>query len=124
MTPSDCPKFETCNASVCPLDPGWREAVHLPSERVCRYLIDSGKPGAKEYYANDPTFAACIEHASEVAAKFPAIGRRIQKARGGFRGQHLKKTPEVHGTSASGTNSVLTDGCSDPKAGLSTTETD
>jgi len=35
--PVVCPKFQTCNAALCPVDPHWREAVHLRGEPVCPY---------------------------------------------------------------------------------------
>jgi hypothetical protein len=34
MRSNDCPKFQTCNANICPLDPLWRSAAHLPGEKV------------------------------------------------------------------------------------------
>jgi hypothetical protein len=50
LVPEDCKKFETCSAPVCPFDPLWRTAAHLPGERVCPYLLGSGKEGAAEWY--------------------------------------------------------------------------
>lgn len=43
-----CPRFDACNAPVCPLDPQWRLAQHLPGESVCLYLRETVKLGGKE----------------------------------------------------------------------------
>ena len=44
MKASDCPKFDTCNASLCPLS--WAgEDCHIPGEEVCQYLLGTGKAG-------------------------------------------------------------------------------
>ena len=91
MDPTDCPIFATCNAAVCPLDPAWRKAVHLPGEPVCRYLLASGKAGAADHYRDDPAFAACREHLAGVCDRHPDIARQVRRAAGsGFRGQHLR----------------------------------
>jgi hypothetical protein len=85
-----CPKFETCNAAICPLDDGWDRAAHLPGEPVCFYLRASRKDGAAERFRDDPTFAACAKRLPEVTGKHPDIRRSVEKAaRSGFRGGHL-----------------------------------
>jgi hypothetical protein len=89
--PEDCRKFPTCNAAICPLDPLWRSAVHLSGEKVCPYLLATGKEGAAEYYAGQWEFEAVREKAAEVCAAHPAISRKVQRAAdSGFRGGHLK----------------------------------
>lgn len=40
-----CPRYQTCNASVCLLDP--IPTVHLSGEPVCFYLRSSGKRGSR-----------------------------------------------------------------------------
>ena len=44
----DCPKFNSCRAPVCPLDPEWRERTQLNSEPVCFYLTEIVKNGGAE----------------------------------------------------------------------------
>jgi hypothetical protein len=80
LAPRDCGSFQTCNASLCPLDPAWRSAVHLPGEAVCRYLLAGGKAGAAEYYAGDPVFAAAQAEAPAVLARHAAIRRAVEAA--------------------------------------------
>lgn len=39
MTPcKQCPKWEKCNAPLCPLDPDWQKTRHLKGEPVCHWL--------------------------------------------------------------------------------------
>ena len=33
-----CPRFNSCSAPICPIDPDWRERVHRKGEPVCFYL--------------------------------------------------------------------------------------
>jgi hypothetical protein len=44
----DCPKFTSCSAPVCPLDPGWRERTQMDSEPVCLYLLELVKDGGMD----------------------------------------------------------------------------
>lgn len=39
----DCPKWDRCNAPVCPLDANWQTQKHLPGEPVCRWLREAVK---------------------------------------------------------------------------------
>lgn len=43
-----CPRWESCSAPVCPLDPIWRQVGHLSEERACLYLREIAKPGGFE----------------------------------------------------------------------------
>ena len=47
MRPENCPRWETCSANICPLDPDWPLRTHLDGERVCLYLTELAKPGGK-----------------------------------------------------------------------------
>lgn len=39
----NCPKWDSCNAPVCPLDPNWQAHKHLPGEPICLWLRESVK---------------------------------------------------------------------------------
>ena len=41
--PVDCPRFNTCNAPTCPLDPQFTDAPTLRGEPVCRWLREAVK---------------------------------------------------------------------------------
>lgn len=63
-----CPKFDGCNAPICPLD-DWRRAQHLQGERICLWLREAVKPGGTARVAR----AATDEIAAAVAVALPEI---------------------------------------------------
>jgi hypothetical protein len=90
MRPDECPMFQTCNASVCPVDDHWPSAAHLPGEKVCHYLLSSGKAGAAERYQGDAVYQLCLDRLPAVCGKYPEIGKRVAVAsRSGFKGDNL-----------------------------------
>ena len=44
----DCPRFDRCNAALCPLDTGWRNRMHARGDSVCLYAQEAMKPTAAE----------------------------------------------------------------------------
>ncbi len=50
MNQIDCDRFQTCSANICPLDAEWPKRKHLNGERVCFYLIEAQKSGAKAIF--------------------------------------------------------------------------
>jgi len=106
MRPEDCKRFEKCNAALCPLDPRWRLAVHLPGERVCFYLLASGKAGAAERLGEDKVYLTCLEVLPEVLAKHSNIRVKVEAAaRTGFRRSnlpHLRRPEQEEGALGEG----------------------
>jgi hypothetical protein len=43
----DCPRFDFCNAPVCPLVPSSLAGPHLRGEEVCPYLREAAKAGGE-----------------------------------------------------------------------------
>ncbi len=80
MHPADCPKFNVCSAPICPLDPLWPQAAHLSGERVCRYLLASGKEGAVAHFRDDAVFPLALEVLSAIRESHPIIARRVDQA--------------------------------------------
>lgn len=97
MTSKDCPRFNSCNASLCPLGPdASHTGYHAGGDPVCYYLRMSGKAGAAERFADDPAFAACLERLPAVVAEYPSIGKAVaQAAKSGFPSEHLRKKPQL-----------------------------
>nr|UXE44386.1 hypothetical protein Hi04_10k_c2220_00020 [uncultured bacterium] len=86
-----CPKFETCSAPVCPIDPDWPSTNHLSGEKVCPYLMRTGKPGEAELLAADPVGRTALALVEEIGTVFPAIGRAVKRAsQTGAKGAHLR----------------------------------
>lgn len=68
----ECPRYSSCSANICPLDPDWSIRGHVPGDEVCRWLLEAGKPGAVERFT-----AAQLGDLYEVARhSLPAICRR------------------------------------------------
>lgn len=42
-TPTECPKWESCSAAICPMN---RSGKHLKGETVCFYAMEREKPEA------------------------------------------------------------------------------
>lgn len=73
-----CPRFDCCNAPICPLDPHWPLAQHLPGERVCGLLCELVKDGGEaRLRARVPS--ELVETLAEVC---PSVAARWQRIRG------------------------------------------
>ena len=44
---TECPRWDGCSASVCPLD---RAGKHRKRERICFYVMEYVKPGSAERF--------------------------------------------------------------------------
>lgn len=44
---SQCPKFNKCNAPVCPLDAKSIKIKHISGDKCCVYLLETAKADAK-----------------------------------------------------------------------------
>jgi hypothetical protein len=114
MNPAErCPRFDTCNAALCPADPRWPSACHVKGEAVCRYLLGTAKRGAAAHYGADPQYRIALAVVGPVGERFPAIARAVAlAARSGFPGgnaKNLRKRPAV----ASGGDCARGEGGSD-----------
>jgi len=47
LRPYDCPKYKSCNAPICPIDPGWFSRTYIKGESVCFYMMEAQKPQAR-----------------------------------------------------------------------------
>ena len=94
---SRCPRFDSCSASVCPLDPQWPRAQHIQGERVCGLLTELVKVGGRARVANILTpeqFPVLVRERLKVEARWSDIrirlrasaktGSRIDAARANF----------------------------------------
>lgn len=48
ITPQPCPKWNTCNAPTCPLDPNFASCRTLKGEAVCLWLREAMKDGGTD----------------------------------------------------------------------------
>jgi len=65
----DCPKFGSCSAPICPLDPESELRSHLDGERVCYYLSEYSKQAARPILRG----GLAVEHYEAIAEQFPRI---------------------------------------------------
>ena len=79
----DCPKFESCSAPICPLDPDWKRKPHLDGERVCCYLTEYSKLAARPILRGvlaAQHYQAIKEGYPKVIAAHPRIKRQLQRS--------------------------------------------
>ena len=50
IAPGACPKWERCNAPLCPLDADLFKRVMQDGDPVCHYLIEAVKPDAEAIF--------------------------------------------------------------------------
>jgi hypothetical protein len=65
---TSCPRFDSCNAPICPLD-NWQPAQHLRGEPICLWLREAVKSGGIARIAT----AATSDIAETVAESLQAI---------------------------------------------------
>src|SRR5699024_11212984 len=65
------PKWDTCSANICPLDPDWHKRTHLAGERVCFWLTERAKDGghARVAVRLAPVRGACAGELNEAIAE-------------------------------------------------------
>jgi hypothetical protein len=74
VSPSQCPRFERCNAPICPLDSQMLERVHLRGESTCLYLRLFAKQGLQGLFST----SVPRQVAKRVAEVYPIlIGRYV-----------------------------------------------
>jgi hypothetical protein len=101
LKPESCPKYPSCSCPICPLAPRWPTAVHLHGEKVCPYLLATGKAGVEQHYAGDPVYEACRVQLPLIVAKYSNIRTRVAAAaRQGFRSDNLRRTTRSGGKDA------------------------
>jgi len=83
MNMHDCPKFDSCSAPICPLDPDWELRSHLDGERVCYYLTEYSKLAAKPILAGGLTaehYQAIEQGYPKIIAAHPRIKRQLERS--------------------------------------------
>lgn len=83
IAPEHCPRFEQRSANVCPLDPNWKERVHLQSESVCGLLLESVKTGGEARlgaYVQGELIAEVLRQRMPISTRWGDIKRRLDRA--------------------------------------------
>lgn len=80
----ECPKFQTCNAPVCPLDDDWRKRSNLKEDSTCFYLIESVKHGAETHFQGaglGQLLTVIVRARSDITATHKRIATKLEAAR-------------------------------------------
>ena len=78
-----CPRFNKCDAPLCPIDPEWRKRTMLKNERVCHYLTEVTKDGAFDRYIHRPDADLYLKASEQITAMreaFPVLDKRLEKS--------------------------------------------
>ncbi|MDR6935481.1 hypothetical protein J2X58_000766 [Luteibacter sp. 3190] len=78
-----CPRFDSCNANVCPLDPQWPRAEHRQGERVCGLLTELAKVDGQAQVAtvlSSEQFDTLVREWPKVEARWGDIRYRLKNA--------------------------------------------
>ncbi len=84
LTQSQCPKFQKCNAPICPIDPIWHKRKHFSGDRVCFYLMEAQKPNAKalfEVRGLGYLYEVMVMHTQSIADTYTPIKNALEKAK-------------------------------------------
>ena len=83
ITPEHCPRFQSCSANICPLDPEWRKRNHLDGETVCGLLAESVKPGGEgrlRGYIQGELVEQVIAARPTISSRWGDVKRRLDRA--------------------------------------------
>ena len=78
-----CPKFNSCSAPICPLDPNWKLRPYLDGERVCFYQTEYSKVTARpilEGVLATEHYQAIEQSYLEISAAYPRIKRQLDRS--------------------------------------------
>jgi hypothetical protein len=98
MRPSNCPKFDKCNAPICPLDANHLQSCHIEGERICLYLRESVKPAAQailEATLPGGMLAIIHEAAPGIVSRWGSIRRGLEHA--SLTGSTIARQPPMRG---------------------------
>lgn len=79
-----CPKFEKCNAPICPLDPDWRKRVLFSEDATCFYLTESVKHGAETVFQGaglGELYEVIVRVTPDITARHTRIQKALERAK-------------------------------------------
>ena len=89
-----CPKWEKCNAPICPLDPEWEKRSMLGEDPTCFYLSESVKPNAEAVFQErglGELFKVITESAPAIISLWSRIRHNLERAK--TTGSRMTKEP-------------------------------
>lgn len=79
-----CPRFERCNAAICPLDPEWERRTHSTGDAVCFYLLEAVKHGSEtrfELCTTGNMRSEVLRPLPDICSRWSAIRITVDRAR-------------------------------------------
>ncbi len=83
LVPDNCPRFDSCNANICPLDSGWPLRSHLRDEPACAYLRAAVKPGGQAHLLGVTSREIAIlvlRELPKIIARYSHLRRSLKRA--------------------------------------------
>ena len=80
---SGCPKFQSCNASVCPVDLEWNKRSTHEADPTCFYLSEAVKDGSQAQFEGAglrELYGVIHRQAPEIKTCHPRIKRALERA--------------------------------------------
>jgi hypothetical protein len=84
MTPKHCPKWEKCNAPICPLDLDNLKRVMQNDDAVCFYLIEAVKTDAVAIFkgaGREELFELVSQAIPTLSGRWGRIRRKLEGAK-------------------------------------------
>jgi hypothetical protein len=81
---SDCPKYKSCNAPVCPLDPAWARRLNRNEDSTCFYLCESAKHGSQALFQGlglEELYESIHRVTSAIVNRYPHIKKVLERAK-------------------------------------------
>lgn len=78
-----CPKQQNCSAAICPIDPYWSIRAHLNDDRVCHFILESGKINAEVVFrgrGREDIYELIREVIPDILSRHPRIKRAYERA--------------------------------------------
>jgi hypothetical protein len=96
----DCPKFQSCNAPICPIDPAWTQRLNLREDPTCFYLSESVKHGSQASFERaglGKLYEGIHGVTPAIARRHPRIKSALERAQytGSRMARRVNKCPEV-----------------------------
>ena len=83
MDMCDCPKWNSCNAPICPLDTRVLQRTYLRAEAICFYMHEYVKPNSYERFKvshRGEIYEAISDVLKEVLSTHGYVRRRLERA--------------------------------------------
>ena len=80
----DCPKFQSCNAPVCPIHPAWVRRLNRKEASTCFYLCESVKHGSHALFQGaglEEVYKVVYQATPVIVERHPRIRRALDRAK-------------------------------------------